>query len=741
MKLTLVDDASFVRVVTTDADGYFQFEQLKDGSYTLVADNGYTLVTTNLIEVAGQADVNGYEATAVPPGVVSGYVLGEDGTVVQYGEVTLFKSANDMEGETVTTDGYGAYRFTDLEDGAYAVFARPYGAFKGLLATNALVSVAARELRVDFELPLSARAYGAVTRWKGGMVEDGEVRFYQEDGNYLKAEVSTNGTWEAAGLAPGKYSVGYVSADGLEDSASATVTIAAGDETEIALEAHPAVPFQASTSFGVIDAKHPTLTVYFAATAPVTANNDIEGLSVGQIVFSEGSAGATIAGNAIEVTGSVVNNSGAAQTISAPVTFTGDITTTMADAASTVTYAGGVTGVKIAASSADERVLRGHYTLTGEDVWPADGNGYSQQTTPANGEKWTLKSGSTLRVKKANLKNFTIESGATAIAETACHRQQSYYERVDPSNNYKYYNLLTEANHGTYKIGTLETLGNLEVYPAYSAENYSGGVTIVDKLDFASQAKFGSMDSQAFYLSPGHRTASGWDGDGVGVWAIGEGGLALKATTENSSGAAAQSRTYDIWYRARGDVTLNSIADWTLAENPANIPPHAEAGTDDTKVKENSTWKSSSWIENQTVASLTIGGGSTLTIDTSHYATDGETGVAGHTVTFEGQVAGGADTKVAVTGDGTLVWDARAGKFTGAISVANGATLKLAGCAYGFKWLDGFTLDGTLVIDPIRKPVSVDATPVFGANAKIKLDADFDGTTLGKFVLVTRITK
>ena len=142
-------EESFARVVTTDDDGYFQFEQLKDGTYSLVADTGYTLVTTNMIEVAGQADINGYEATALPPGTVSGYVMGEDGTVIQYGEVTLFKSANDMNGTTVKTDGYGAYRFAGLEDGEYAVFARPYGAFKGVLATNAVVSAASRDLRAE----------------------------------------------------------------------------------------------------------------------------------------------------------------------------------------------------------------------------------------------------------------------------------------------------------------------------------------------------------------------------------------------------------------------------------------------------------------------------------------------------------------------------------------------------------------------------------------------------------------
>ena len=294
LKLAHTADASFARVVTTDDDGYFQFEQLKDGTYSLVADTGYTLVTTNMIEVAGQADINGYEATALPPGTVSGYVLGEDGTVIQYGEVTLFKSANDMNGTIVKTDGYGAYRFAGLEDGEYAVFARPYGAFKGVLATNAVVSAASRDLRADFALPQAVRAYGTVTGWKGGTANGGEVRFYQEDGEYFKADVSTNGTWDAQGLAPGKYSVSYISAEGMYDSASAEMTFAAGDETEIPLAAIPATPFKASTSFGVIDgAGYKDLTVYFAATGYANDTN------VASVVWNFGDGSGTYETNSV----------------------------------------------------------------------------------------------------------------------------------------------------------------------------------------------------------------------------------------------------------------------------------------------------------------------------------------------------------------------------------------------------------------------------------------------------------
>ncbi len=295
LKLALAGDASFARVVTTDADGYFQFEQLRDGSYELVADKGYALATTNRIAVAGQADVNGYEALALPPGTISGYVMAEDGSVVQYGAVTLFKSENDMEGETVATDGYGAYRFAGLEDGEYAVYARPYEAFKGLLATNAVVSAASRDLRVDFALPEATRAYGAVTLWKGGAAGAGEVRFYREDGNYIRAEVSTNGTWEAVGLEPGEYSVTYVSADGTFESGFAEVSLAKGDEKEVALEAIPATPFELSTTFGVIDgATYKDLTVYFAATGYASDTN------VASVVWDFGDGSGTFETNAVE---------------------------------------------------------------------------------------------------------------------------------------------------------------------------------------------------------------------------------------------------------------------------------------------------------------------------------------------------------------------------------------------------------------------------------------------------------
>ena len=97
----------FVRTATTDENGYFSFEQLRDGAYQLSADVGYVLVTTNLITVTGQADVNGYEATALPPGEVTGYAMRDDGNPVQYGDVTLY-AAGDMVGTTVKTDGYGA---------------------------------------------------------------------------------------------------------------------------------------------------------------------------------------------------------------------------------------------------------------------------------------------------------------------------------------------------------------------------------------------------------------------------------------------------------------------------------------------------------------------------------------------------------------------------------------------------------------------------------------------------------
>jgi len=262
----------FVRTATTDENGYFSFEQLRDGAYQLSADVGYVLVTTNLITVTGQADVNGYEATALPPGEVTGYAMSDDGNPIQYGEVTLYAAAGDMVGTTVKTDGYGAYRFTGLEDGAYTVYAKPFESFRGVMVTNVVIEASGRERRIDMELKRTARAYGTVTMYGGGTAVDGEVRLYDDEGNFLKADVATNGVWEAAGIPVGEYSFAYVSEDGALDSARVVAAFAQGDEREIALTARPAIMFRASTRFGAINVDAgETLAVRFAATG--YANN------------------------------------------------------------------------------------------------------------------------------------------------------------------------------------------------------------------------------------------------------------------------------------------------------------------------------------------------------------------------------------------------------------------------------------------------------------------------------------
>ena len=177
-----------------------------------------------------------------------------------------------MVGTTVKTDGYGAYRFTGLEDGAYTVYAKPFESFRGVMVTNVVIEAAGRERRIDMELKRTARAYGTVTMYNGGTAVDGEVRLYDDEGNFLKADVATNGVWEAAGIPVGEYSFAYVSADGALDSARVVAAFAQGDEREIALEARPAIMFRASTRFGAIDTgAGEKLEVRFAATG--YANN------------------------------------------------------------------------------------------------------------------------------------------------------------------------------------------------------------------------------------------------------------------------------------------------------------------------------------------------------------------------------------------------------------------------------------------------------------------------------------
>jgi hypothetical protein len=102
---------------TTDGTGFYEFTDLPDGGYLLTASlDGYTFDPRPLpIELAG-ADVTtaDFTSTLIPTYTVSGTISGAvvDGVTVEL---------SGASSKTTTTDGTGAYVFTDLPNGSYMV--------------------------------------------------------------------------------------------------------------------------------------------------------------------------------------------------------------------------------------------------------------------------------------------------------------------------------------------------------------------------------------------------------------------------------------------------------------------------------------------------------------------------------------------------------------------------------------------------------------------------------------------
>ena len=221
---------------TTDANGYFQFGLLPDGLYGFTASGRARVVSTATVEVSGQKDVNGVEVLALPPTRIHGYVVGSDGTPVQYGHVVL-REGDMMIGETTETDGFGAYSFEGIGDGTYDVLAEAIGVYGAAIKTNVAVNVTNVDVRVDLEMPALASIAGTVTL--GGAPVDGGIVSVLSlaDGETTTVGVDTNGTYSADGVTPGECEVKY---SGGGKFSRIALTVAAGEnKLDIAAQAAP----------------------------------------------------------------------------------------------------------------------------------------------------------------------------------------------------------------------------------------------------------------------------------------------------------------------------------------------------------------------------------------------------------------------------------------------------------------------------------------------------------------------
>ena len=402
-----------------------------------------------------------------------------------------------------------------------------------------------------------------------------------------------------------------------------------------------------------------------AEAASLTNNGDT--FSPDAITFPAGTAAITISGTTgIMGIGTITNESTVEPTIAVPLTFAGDIK--IFSASGNVICSGGATGARISEDAGTIRTLKGRFTMTDTALWPNNGN------TSSTANAFSLSgAGTQLYVPYGNLKRAVIEAGTTAIVQRVQHDGSHYYYTVKSGNSTYYWQNVTYANHGVYRVlGEIKNTGNAEVFCARQADTFSGKM-IVNRLTYGLTAKNGAH-TDYFHLTTGYRTSSGQTGFGPTTWVIGPGGIGFDTSVKL--------RCQEQWFIAQANCALKSYADWTLEANPSNRVADAH--------------------------SLSVNSGCVLTLDTSHF-TMGDPALDtadAHVITLDGTIhSGGA---VSAVGGGKVVF-AVASPFSGGLTANDSVTVSCkAGCRPGAGTV---TMNGTSTLE-----VAQSGTVTLGGN-------------------------
>lgn len=119
VRLIHEEDASPLPDTTTDGRGFYHFDDVPEGPWSIVADcPGYRAVRVD-VDVAVGSDIE-QEMLLVPLGRVRGRVVADDGTPVSAIRLSLVRSDGHLVA-AATTDKDGWYEFSDLEAASYVV--------------------------------------------------------------------------------------------------------------------------------------------------------------------------------------------------------------------------------------------------------------------------------------------------------------------------------------------------------------------------------------------------------------------------------------------------------------------------------------------------------------------------------------------------------------------------------------------------------------------------------------------
>lgn len=264
-KVTLYDaSGEVVATTTTDANGHYEFRNLKPGVYTLReeqpagylqggqkagsggGDDSLTDTISSIAIAAGKSLVD-YDFCEIPPADISGHVFVDrdgdclfdsDEAPIAGAKVTLYDAAGAAVA-TTSTDASGRYQFRNLKPGTYTLREeQPAGYFQGgqkagsgggndsLTDTISAIAIGAGASLVDYDfcevLPSSIAGqvfvdldFDCMRDADEQLIAGVKIELRDASGNVIATTLTdANGQYKFLGLRPGTYSVTETQPDG-----------------------------------------------------------------------------------------------------------------------------------------------------------------------------------------------------------------------------------------------------------------------------------------------------------------------------------------------------------------------------------------------------------------------------------------------------------------------------------------------------------------------------------------------
>jgi len=119
--------SDFSKSTSTNEDGYYRFEELDEGNYTLTCEkDGYQSHTQDISLGSGEVKEVGTITMELTGGNISGYVTDFRGNPIASVVLSL-KGVKSKVAKTVSSDEFGAFEFADLDADTYVIIAKKKG--------------------------------------------------------------------------------------------------------------------------------------------------------------------------------------------------------------------------------------------------------------------------------------------------------------------------------------------------------------------------------------------------------------------------------------------------------------------------------------------------------------------------------------------------------------------------------------------------------------------------------------